>query len=127
MAHEARGNGEYGHWQVRVPIQCLVRNYQATHKLWTHGGCLAQFLRARDDRMINSSRSSIGKHGVPREATHSNRRGGDKMARSTGNRGSGQGRGKGGNGGQVPNLPSKTGEPSGLGRGNAPPRGGKGR
>ena len=49
------------------------------------------------------------------------------MARSTGSRRSGQGRGKGGNGGQVPNLPSKTGEPSGRGRGNAPPGKGKGK
>lgn len=49
------------------------------------------------------------------------------MAKSSGNRSSGnRGGGKGG-GPRVANLPSKTGKPSGRGRGNAPPRRGKGK
>ena len=43
------------------------------------------------------------------------------MAKSTGTRGSG----KGGKGGKVDNLPSKTVKPSGKGRGNAQPRRGQ--
>ena len=45
------------------------------------------------------------------------------MAKSTGSKGSG----KGSSGGKVANLPSKTGNPSGRGRGNAPARSGKGK
>lgn len=45
------------------------------------------------------------------------------MAKSTSSRGSG----KGGSGGKVANAPSKTGNPSGKGRGNAPARSGKGK
>ncbi len=36
-----------------------------------------------------------------------------------------QGGGKSGGSSTIPNLPSTTGNPSGRGRGNAPPKGGK--
>lgn len=46
------------------------------------------------------------------------------MPKSTGNRGGSKGSSRGGSkGGKVENAPSKTGNPSGPGRGNAPPKG----
>ena len=46
------------------------------------------------------------------------------MPKSTGNRGGSKGNSRsGGKGGKVENAPSKTGRPSGPGRGNAPPKG----
>ena len=46
------------------------------------------------------------------------------MAKSTSNRGGSKGSSRSGSrGGKVENAPSKTGNPSGRGRGNAPPKG----
>lgn len=49
------------------------------------------------------------------------------MAKSSGNRSSGNRSGGKGGSPRIANLPSKTGNPSGRGRGNAPPKGGKGK
>ena len=75
---------------------------------------------------VDQVASSIGKHSVPVRATHSNKKGGDNMTKSTCSKGGGKGGGKSGSGGKA-GWPAKTGNLSGKGRDNAPARGGKGK
>ena len=76
---------------------------------------------------MNRAATQLRKHSVPLKRPNSTTKEVTPMAKSSGNRPSGN-RG-GGNAGsaRVANLPSKTGKPYGPRRGNAPPRGGKGK
>ena len=75
-------------------------------------------------RITETLSPQLGSYSVPCEAMDTNEKGGEKMAKSTGNRGGSKGSSRSGSkGGKVENAPSKTGNRSGPGRGNAPSKG----
>ena len=77
--------------------------------------------------MMNRVATQLRKHSVPQRRPNSTTKEVMRMAKSGGSRSSGNRSGGKGGSPRIANLPSKTGNPSGRGRGNAPPRGGKGK